>query len=313
MLFCRRVDYCKANADAECSEIAGVNAAVDGCGGSKRPRTAYTSSQLVELEKEFHFSRYLCRPRRIEMASALQLTERQIKIWFQNRRMKWKKGQKHVRADPMTVGVGAASPDDSGGSDTVDSTSPTPSDQTVQSPPTLAGAKSTSGRFSTSGQSPEAEVVTAALSGSAGLQVKRDDVAEMDRMAESRSPDMTSLSGPTCDDIRGVAYRSSGGNFNLCKGESVTVAGYSEPCATTQPQYGTYLMPSCSVYVTPVCTPTSPYAASGYPDARRSDDVMVRWYPERPFNQPFTASWPGPCNVIPAPGRFAHVTGNGSL
>ncbi|KAK7080524.1 hypothetical protein SK128_009253 [Halocaridina rubra] len=57
----------------------------------KRPRTAFTASQIKSLEQEFEKNKYLSVSKRLQLSKQLKLTETQIKIWFQNRRTKWKR------------------------------------------------------------------------------------------------------------------------------------------------------------------------------------------------------------------------------
>ncbi|CAH3043509.1 unnamed protein product [Porites lobata] len=60
-------------------------------GKPKRIRTIFTPEQLERLEKEFDRQQYMVGAERHYLAASLNLTETQVKVWFQNRRIKWRK------------------------------------------------------------------------------------------------------------------------------------------------------------------------------------------------------------------------------
>uniref|UniRef100_A0A182NMJ1 Homeobox domain-containing protein n=1 Tax=Anopheles dirus TaxID=7168 RepID=A0A182NMJ1_9DIPT len=82
----------------------------------KKARTTFTGRQIFELEKQFEMKKYLSSNERTEMAKLLNVTETQVKIWFQNRRTKWKKQD--------SSGGGGTASTVSGGGDAPTSQSP---------------------------------------------------------------------------------------------------------------------------------------------------------------------------------------------
>ncbi|KAM3177117.1 hypothetical protein ACTXT7_005128 [Hymenolepis weldensis] len=76
----------------QCSTPSDTSVHQDGVGKKPRKaRTAFTDSQLSELERNFESQKYLSVQDRIQLANRLKLNDTQVKTWYQNRRTKWKR------------------------------------------------------------------------------------------------------------------------------------------------------------------------------------------------------------------------------
>ncbi|RWS26029.1 homeobox protein rough-like protein [Leptotrombidium deliense] len=71
--------------------------------GPRRQRTTFTHEQTLRLEMEYHVSEYISRSKRFQLAEMLDLTENQIKIWFQNRRAKDKRIEKAIMEQQYSI------------------------------------------------------------------------------------------------------------------------------------------------------------------------------------------------------------------
>ncbi|XP_022258590.1 homeobox protein HMX3-like, partial [Limulus polyphemus] len=81
----------------------------------KKARTTFTGRQIFELEKQFEIKKYLSSSERATMAKLLNVTEQQVKIWFQNRRTKWKKLDGVTNAQAAELRVSCEKPESGSG------------------------------------------------------------------------------------------------------------------------------------------------------------------------------------------------------
>ncbi|KAE8285751.1 NK1 transcription factor-related protein 2 Homeobox protein SAX-1 NKX-1.1 [Larimichthys crocea] len=95
-------------------------------GKPRRARTAFTYEQLVALENKFKSTRYLSVCERLNLALSLSLTETQVKIWFQNRRTKWKKQNPGADTSAPTGAGGGGGTGGAGGLGSLSPLSPSP-------------------------------------------------------------------------------------------------------------------------------------------------------------------------------------------
>lgn len=76
--------FCAVPPNAHCNDA-------DSHGKRKHTRPTFSGHQIFALEKTFEQTKYLAGPERARLAYSLGMSESQVKVWFQNRRTKWRK------------------------------------------------------------------------------------------------------------------------------------------------------------------------------------------------------------------------------
>ncbi|CAH1273424.1 BARHL1 [Branchiostoma lanceolatum] len=77
----------------------------DKTSSKNKARTAFAGYQVFQLEKRFQTQKYLAAAERQELAQRIGLTDTQVKTWFQNRRMKWKRQQQEAQTQALSMSL----------------------------------------------------------------------------------------------------------------------------------------------------------------------------------------------------------------
>ncbi|PKK21271.1 VENT homeobox [Columba livia] len=83
----------------------GLEAEAGGGAGPGRARTKFSAAQLQELERIFREQRYIGTSEKRRLAAVLNLSQSQIKTWFQNRRMKFKRQTQDAKVEALFSGL----------------------------------------------------------------------------------------------------------------------------------------------------------------------------------------------------------------